>query len=74
MRTLVWVVATAIGALLLAPREAEAYIDPGSSSLLLQGIIGGVAAVIVLVRHYWRRMTAPFRRDAERPAAPDRRG
>jgi len=32
-----------------------AYIDPGTGSFLLQALVGGVAAVIVLVRAYWRR-------------------
>ena len=32
-----------------------AYIDPGSTSFLLQVIVGGVAALIVVARAYWRR-------------------
>lgn len=32
-----------------------AYIDPGTSSFLLQVIVGGVAALIVVARAYWRR-------------------
>jgi hypothetical protein len=31
----------------------HAYIDPGSSSVLLQIIVGGVAAIIVLTRRLW---------------------
>ncbi|MDQ2981575.1 MAG: hypothetical protein M3R26_04535 [Actinomycetota bacterium] len=33
-----------------------AYIDPGSGSLLLQALAGGVAAGAVLARVYWRRL------------------
>lgn len=33
-----------------------AYIDPGTGSLLLQSIAGGVAAVAVFARLYWRRL------------------
>lgn len=32
------------------------YIDPGTGSLLLQGIAGGVAAAAVVVRVYWGRL------------------
>jgi hypothetical protein len=32
------------------------YIDPGSGSLLLQALAGGVAAVGVLGKVYWRRL------------------
>ena len=33
-----------------------AYIDPGSGSLLLQAIAGGVAAAGVMAKVYWRRL------------------
>jgi hypothetical protein len=32
------------------------YIDPGSGSLLLQAIAGGVAAAGVMARVYWKRL------------------
>lgn len=32
-----------------------AYLDPGSGSLLLQALVGGVASGAVLARLYWRR-------------------
>jgi hypothetical protein len=35
---------------------ARAYVDPGSGSLLLQILLGGVAGVIVLVKYYWHRL------------------
>jgi hypothetical protein len=31
------------------------YLDPGSGSLLLQALVGGVAAVAVAGKFYWRR-------------------
>jgi hypothetical protein len=33
-----------------------AYIDPGSGSLLLQAIAGGVAAGAIVAKVYWRRL------------------
>ncbi len=44
--------------LLYFPAQLSAYIDPGSGSMLLQAFVGGVAAVIVLTRTYWQRITA----------------
>jgi hypothetical protein len=32
------------------------YLDPGSGSLLLQALTGGVAAVGVVGKLYWRRL------------------
>jgi hypothetical protein len=37
-----------------------AYIDPGSGSMLLQMLLGGVAGVAVAVRMYWHRLRAFF--------------
>ena len=31
---------------------AHAYIDPGTGSILLQGIVGGVATFLVVIRMY----------------------
>jgi hypothetical protein len=32
-----------------------AYLDPGSGSMLLQALVGGVAAVAVAAKFYWKR-------------------
>ncbi|HWB57588.1 MAG TPA: hypothetical protein VG479_11695 [Gaiellaceae bacterium] len=34
---------------------ALAYLDPGSGSMILQAVVGGVAAVAVMGKLYWRR-------------------
>jgi hypothetical protein len=31
------------------------YLDPGSGSLLIQGLVAGVASVVVMGKVYWRR-------------------
>jgi hypothetical protein len=33
-----------------------AYLDPGTGSMLVQLIVGGVAAVAVTAKFYWRRL------------------
>lgn len=65
----------ALAALLMLaalPQDAAAYIDPGTGSLLLQGLIAGLAAGAVVLRGYWYRIKAFFRGDkpAAKPEAP----
>ena len=44
--------------LLLVCTNALAYLDPGTGSMLLQVILGGVAAVGVAVKLYWHKIRA----------------
>jgi hypothetical protein len=54
--------------LLATPGVAHAYIDPGTGSLVLQGLIAAVAAAGVVIRGYWYRIKGWFRRaDPEKP-------
>ena len=39
-----------------------AYLDPGSGSMILQALAGGVAAIAVVGKMYWRRITRLFGR------------
>lgn len=43
-----------LGALIL-PLDALAYLDPGTGSALLQGVIGAVAAIGIVLKLYWHR-------------------
>ena len=45
----------------LVATPAYAYIDPGSGSMLVQLLTGGVAGVLILLRLYWRRLKDRFR-------------
>lgn len=47
---------------------AWAYLDPGSGSMLLQVILGGVAAVGVVLKLYWYRIKAALGFGAKTPA------
>lgn len=35
---------------------AQAYLDPGTGSILLQALLGGVAGAAVVGRLYWHRL------------------
>ena len=40
------------------PVTALAYLDPGTGSMLLQVILGGIAAVAVAFKLYWHKLRA----------------
>lgn len=46
--------------LLLLLGNAHAYLDPGTGSMLLQVILGGVAAVGVAIKLYWHKLRVAF--------------
>jgi len=41
----------------------DAYLDPGSGSMLLQVVLGGFAAIGVMAKLYWHRLTSILRRE-----------
>jgi hypothetical protein len=40
---------------LFGTRPAWAYLDPGTGSMMLQVLLGGVAGVLVVGKLYWQR-------------------
>ncbi|MCH8342467.1 MAG: hypothetical protein IH983_00585 [Planctomycetes bacterium] len=42
--------------LLFVDWPVYAYIDPGTGSIIMQAIIGSVAAALVGIRLYWQRI------------------
>jgi hypothetical protein len=47
-----------------------AYLDPGSSSVFLQVLAGGVAAIGVTARLFWNRILRFFRIRRDDPQPP----
>lgn len=65
--------AVAAGSVLaLLPTGAHAYLDPGTGSILLQGLVAAVAGGMIFFRHWWHRLTGLFSRP-DRNARPDDR-
>ena len=52
--------------LCIAP-QAYAYIDPGTGSLILQGLLAAIAGAMVTAKFYWHRIMTffGFRKDHE---------
>ncbi len=40
--------------------DAAAYLDPGTGSLLLQGLIAGIAVVGFTIKTYWYKLRSLF--------------
>ena len=56
------IIATAILIAALAPTftPAFAYIDPGTGSLIIQSVIGAIAAIGVTIKLYWHKLKIFF--------------
>jgi hypothetical protein len=52
------------------PGEAHAYLDPGTGSILVQLLLGGVAGVLAIVKLYWRRLRLLVGRARAEPTGP----
>ena len=57
-----WVVYLAVCLSLLFVAPANAYIDPGSGSIIFQAAVGGALAAGVGIKVFWRRIISFFRR------------
>jgi hypothetical protein len=53
--------------MLLWATPAYAYLDPATGSVILQGLLAGIAGLMVVLRLYWGRLKAFFRRWLGRP-------
>lgn len=58
MRDLVTLALIAVLLLLSTEQNAHAYLDPGSGSMLLQLVLGGVAGLAVAAKLAWKRLWA----------------
>lgn len=54
-----------LAALLLVVPAANAYIDPGTTSIIFQALIAGLAAAGTAITMFWSRIVSFFRRDSE---------
>ena len=46
--------------------DAQAYIDPGSGSIIIQAIIGVIATVGTTATIYWRKIKDFFKKDKKK--------
>ncbi len=57
--------------LMLVPSPSYAYLDPGTGSMVLQIILGGIAGLALFGRIFWRKLrTSLFSKDSP-PSEPE---
>jgi len=78
MRSIIHSVSTralVVALLALPAAPAYAYLDPGTGSILVQGLLAAIAGVAVAGRLYWGRIKSFFVKDkpltTEEPAGTD---
>lgn len=50
--------------LLAAMQQAHAYLDPGTGSMILQGVIAAVAVVGLTLKNYWYKIRGFFGKES----------
>ena len=56
MKSFLFLCGTIVWCMLMSERAAYAYLDPGSGSMFLQLVLGGVAGVGLILKLYWRKL------------------
>ncbi len=56
--------------LLFSTESAYAYLDPGTGSMLLQGLIAAIAAGLVVIKLYWHKVKAFLFRRGQKGNSP----
>jgi hypothetical protein len=71
-------VSLALGAVLVAslvaPPDAQAYLDPATGSAIIQMVVAGVMGALFVIKTYWHNLKSYFSgstKDDEAQASPD---
>ena len=64
-RKLAFLAFLSVPILLVSASSAHAYLDPGTGSMILQIVLGGVAGLMVVGKLYWAKFTSFFSRDSD---------
>ncbi len=51
---------TVVWTILIGGESAHAYLDPGSTSMIWQLLLGALATVVVFLKVFWHKLTALF--------------
>jgi hypothetical protein len=64
-------IAICLSLVLAAEARVDAYLDPGSGSMLVQLLLGGVAGAAVIMKLGWQRFKDVFRSSKTKPTKPN---
>jgi hypothetical protein len=48
--------------------SADAYLDPGTGSIILQAVIGAVTGALIVIKLYWYKLKQLIKGDGKRDA------
>jgi hypothetical protein len=65
LRKLPFLALLSVPAFLATASTAQAYLDPGTGSMILQIVLGGVAGMMVVGKLYWAQFTSFFSRRSD---------
>lgn len=64
--------AAALGAASGIDQQAFAYLDPGTGSMIIQLVLGGLVGLAAIGKLYWHRLKAFFSREPDPDMAESR--
>ena len=59
---------------LMTERSAFAYLDPGTGSMVLQLLLGGIAGLVIVVKLYWHSLLSFFGKSHQSDSVEERQG
>lgn len=62
MYTLVQILVLSAAIQLLFVRDAQAYLDPGTASMIFQMVVASILGALLALKVYWRKVTATAKR------------
>tara|TARA_R110000822_G_scaffold187752_27_gene326924 strand:+ start:9364 stop:9582 length:219 start_codon:yes stop_codon:yes gene_type:complete len=62
----VWQSLTVLALLMFVSSSANAYLDPGTGSMILQAIIASVAFGLLTIKSWWYRLASLFQKKQQK--------
>ena len=63
--------ALALYFIMMLTMPAHAYLDPGTGSMLLQLLLGGVVGLLTILKLYWHKIKSIFGKGDEPESQPE---
>ena len=71
---MIWTLLIAFCLVFVGVGNAHAYLDPGTGSILLQGLLAAIAGSLVALRLYWAKIKGFFSSKSDTSADQDAAG
>lgn len=71
MRKALVIVSFLLILLIITPEPAQAYLDPGSGSFIIQILIAGIVSMAFFIRNFWSQITGFITNLFKRPPSDE---